>query len=56
MLDDLAFDALLELKMCVDPTPLSPALDAAFVGFLNRESVERGHEDWVAAIHERRPA
>jgi hypothetical protein len=48
---DDQFAALLRLKMCADPTPLTSEEGDAVDAMLDAAAEARGHDGWVAAYH-----
>lgn len=57
-LTDDDFRLLLDITMCLDPTPLSDEQDGALQALLVRESEARGYEQgtWTVAYHEHKSA
>ncbi len=49
---DNVFRAVLDMRMCDDPTCLDAESDSAVESWLNSESRKRGYPTWVHAYHE----
>lgn len=50
-MNDYAFRVLLSLYMVSDPWPLTADENVAMEMYLNKESSERGFENWIDAYH-----
>lgn len=48
---DLEFRALLDWYMCSDPWPLDGENHKAITALVQRESLNRGYDDWTEAMH-----